>query len=101
MPMQDQTEHRDHDVESTAAWLQEIGLAGPAYLLLCGLRPLSFIGGQSLLFLEPLLPYGRWRAAAERIAGVLDDRRRVEALLASLEARLRGPRDAPSKENAR
>jgi hypothetical protein len=100
MRVQDQTARSDHDVESTAAWLHEVGLAGPAYLLLSGLRPLSFVGGQGLLFLEPLLPFSKWRTAAERIAGVLDDRSRVEALLASLEARLRGSRDAPNKENA-
>ncbi len=99
--MEDPAGQSDHDVESTAAWLHEVGLAGPAYLLLHGLRPLSFVGEQSLLFLQPLLPHGRWRAAVERIAGVLGDRRRVEELLTSLEARVRGPGGARRKENAR
>ncbi len=100
MSVQDQTAHDDAEVESLASWLQEAGLNGPAYLLLQGLRPLSFVGGQGLLFLQPLLPFERWRAASGRLAGVLEDRSRLEALLRTLEARLQSPSAARGKENA-
>jgi len=82
----------DQDIETTATWLEEVGLAGPAYLLLHGLRPLSFVGGQGLLFLQPMLPFGTWREAAERLAGLIEDRSRLNTLLETLEARLDGKR---------
>lgn len=78
------------DIETTATWLEEVGLAGPAYLLLHGLRPISFVGGQGLLFLQPMLPFGTWREAAERLAGLIEDRSRLDILLETLEARLHG-----------
>ena len=90
----------DGDVEVTAAWLDEVGLAGPAYLLLHGLRPLSFVGGQGLLFLQPMLPLGTWRAAAERLAGLIEDRSRLDILLETLEARLSDNKDKQRKEGA-
>lgn len=89
---------QDQDVETTAAWLDEVGLTGPAYLLLHGLRPLSFVGGQGLLFLQPMLPLGTWRAAAERLAGMFEDRSRLDVLLGALEARLSGSKDKRRKE---
>ncbi len=100
MSIQDRFAQTDRDVEDTATWLQEVGLAGPAYLVLYGMRPLSFVGGQSLLFLQPLLPVGKWRLAAGRFAELLGDRSRLDALLESLEARLRGKGNAHDKEKA-
>lgn len=82
----------DEDIAAAVAWLDEVGLAGPAYLLLHGLRPLSFVGGQGLLFLEPLLPFATWRAAAERLAGLIEDRSRLDSFLETLETRLAGKR---------
>ena len=93
-------EIRHDDIESTVTWLEDAGLAGPAYLLLHGLRPLSFVSGQGLLFLQPLLPFGKWRSSAERLAQFLEDRPRLDSLLTALEGRLGRPRGARDKENA-
>jgi hypothetical protein len=88
------------NIDSLADWLQEAGLVGPAYLLLSGLRPLSFVGGQGLLFLQPLLPRAQWRSRAETLAGILGDRPRLEMLLTALDVRLRGQRGWQGKEKA-
>jgi hypothetical protein len=88
------------DVESLADWLQEAGLTGPAYLLFAGLRPLAFVGGQGLLFVQPLLPRARWRSRAGTLADILGDRSRLEMLLTALDARLRGQDGRQGKENA-
>ena len=78
------------DIDSVTSWLQDAGLVGPAYLLFSGLRPLSFVGSQGLLFLQPLLPQARWRSRAGILAEILQDRTRLDMLLAALETRLRG-----------
>jgi len=100
MSVRDQVEREDREAEASAAWLDDAGLAGPAYLFLQGLRPLAYVGGQSLLFLQPLFPLGRWRERAGLLAGILGDRSRFEAFLSSLERRLRGRRRAQGKESS-
>lgn len=100
MPVQDRIAHRDAEVESLVAWLQEVGLAGPAFLLLHGLRPLAFVGGQGLLFVQPLLPLERWRSSVGRLAEILEDRSRLENLLVVLERQLQGSTGRPGKERA-
>ncbi|MGB9724429.1 MAG: hypothetical protein ACPL7G_11120 [Chloroflexia bacterium] len=89
MPLCAQSGTEGLDVEVMAARLEEIGWAGPAYLLLQSLRPLSFLGGQGLLFLQPFLPFARARSVVGRLAELLSDRSRLEALLAALETHLR------------
>lgn len=89
MPLRVWNEIGGLDVEAMAAWLDETGWAVPAYLLLQSLRPLSFVGGQGLLFLQPLLPFARARSAMGRLAELLSDRSRLEALLVALETRFR------------
>ena len=93
-------ESQDPEVEAAVTWLDEAGLAAPAYLLLHGLRPLSFVGGQGLLFVQPMLPFGKWRLAAERWAALLEDRCRLERLLQALEACLSSPRSNERQERA-
>jgi hypothetical protein len=88
------------DFESMANWLEDAGLAGPAYLLFQSLKPLSFVGGQGLLFLQPLLPHARWRSAAGHLAEILEDRSRLDNLLAALEVRMSRPDHGRDKENA-
>jgi hypothetical protein len=89
------------NIDALANWLQEAGLVGPAYLLFAGLRPLSFVGSQGLLLLQPLLPQARWRSRAGALAEVLQDRTQFDMLLAALDARLRGEQGgAQGKENA-
>lgn len=100
MPLHDRTVRTDPEAEATVTWLLRAGLAGPAYLLLQTVRPVSFIGGQGLLFLQPLLPFGTWRRAVGGFAGLLSDRSRLDALLLSLEARLRGQNNAQGGDNS-
>jgi len=99
MALQHWTGQGDSDVEAAVTWLQEVGLVGPAFLLLSGMRPVSFVGGQGLLFLQPLLPFGSWRSAAGRFANLLCDRSRLDSLLGLLEARLRSQEDTQGKED--
>ena len=100
MSVQGRTGYSDSEIESMADWLQDAGLAGPAYLLLQGLKPLSFVGGQGLLFLQPLLPHARWRATAGHLVEILEDRSRLDNLLAVLETRMSRPGHVRDKENA-
>ena len=72
------------------AWLEKTGLAGPAHILLQTLLPATFLLGQGVLFLQPLLPLQRWRWAAGRLSALLSDRAKVEAFLSALEAHLGG-----------
>jgi hypothetical protein len=96
----DRTVQQDVDAEATADWLLAAGLAGPAYLLFQGLRPVSFLVGQGLLFLYPLLPMDRWRRTAGRFSQLFSDRSQLDRVLFSLESRLRDHENTPNKENA-
>lgn len=49
---------------------------------------MTFLFGQGLLFLQPLLPRQRWRQAAGRWAEILADRARLEVFLTALETHL-------------
>lgn len=98
MTVQESTLQSDSEVEAAVTFLQQAGLAGPAYLLLRGFRPVASLGGHGLLFLQPMLPLERWRRGAERFAGLLTDGSRLDALLTSLEERLREPGNAEQEE---
>jgi hypothetical protein len=100
MTTQDWHEEGDSEAEAVLTWLEDVGLAGPAYLLLQGIRPATFFVGQGLLFVQPLLPVAGWRRGIGRFADLLSDRSRVEGFLTSLEARLRRRGGKQGKENA-
>jgi hypothetical protein len=70
-----------HDL---AAYLRRHGLATPALMLLQIARPLSFLGSQSLLLIQPILPVQRWQAGIGQTARALEDEAtwtRLEKLL--------------------
>ncbi|MBN1484457.1 MAG: hypothetical protein JXA37_07015 [Chloroflexia bacterium] len=92
-------DREDQETASAATWLQERGLAGPAFLFLQTLRPLSFILGQGLTFLHPMLPLKRWQQQTGRAAAIFCDRSRLEGLLAALETHLLNHLPAQDKEN--
>jgi hypothetical protein len=48
-------EHQEQMIERLVRWIEARGLRAPAILLLEANRPLALIGGQALLFLQPLL----------------------------------------------
>lgn len=79
----------DGEQAQLARWLDRRGLAGPAYLLLQGLRPLSFLGSQGLVFLQPLLPSEEWRRWTGVVARWLDEPEALEEFLGALEGVLR------------
>ncbi|MBV9786759.1 MAG: hypothetical protein JOZ51_01185 [Chloroflexi bacterium] len=67
-----------------AAYLRRHGLATPALMLLQIARPLSFLGSQSLLLIQPILPVHRWQAGIGQTARALEDEAawtRLEKLL--------------------
>ncbi|HEY0605358.1 MAG TPA: hypothetical protein VGD58_20725 [Herpetosiphonaceae bacterium] len=67
-----------------AAYLRRNGLATPALMLLQIARPLSFLGSQSLLMIQPILPVQRLQAGIGQTARALEDEAawtRLEKLL--------------------
>lgn len=65
-------EHQEQMIERLVAWIEARGLGAPALLLLEANKPLAAIGGQALLFVQPLLGLaGRalgWSSSSEQIA---------------------------------
>jgi len=81
-------------IDRLTAWIQERGLAAPAFLLLETSKPLLPIGAQMLLLLQPLLgalgPVLGWLGedeALREVAAWLEDPAAVERVLARLEER--------------
>jgi hypothetical protein len=75
-----------------AAFLKRHRLEAPAMIGLELLRPLSFVGSQLLLLLEPF--YAPWAGpTGRRAVRLLEDRRNITRLLALLERQdTRAPR---------
>lgn len=77
-------------IDRLADWIARRGLLTPAVFLLEANKPFSFLGGQVLWVLQPLLGpaigYGRMAAYAR----LLEDRTSVERLLERLESRRTG-----------
>lgn len=78
---------RDELIEDLAEKIARLGLTAPAILFLEAHKPLSFLGGQALLFSQPLLGFLLGDEAARDYALLLEDRENVERLLRSLEGR--------------
>lgn len=71
-------------LHAVAAYLRGKGLGTPALMLLQIARPLSFLGSQGLLLIQPLLPVQRWQAGIGQTARALEDEAawtRLEKLL--------------------
>jgi hypothetical protein len=52
---EDMNERQEQLIEHFVAWIKAKGLRSPAILLLEANKPLALIGGQALLFAQPLL----------------------------------------------
>jgi hypothetical protein len=61
-------------------------MAVPAVLLLESTKPLAFLGGQALHFLAPMVTAFVDLRELRALAGLLEDRDKVEALLRRIEA---------------
>jgi hypothetical protein len=70
-------------VENLADAVVARGLVTPAILVLELIKPISFLGSQFLLLLQPLL--GPWSQETERYARLLEDRESVGRLLRRLD----------------
>lgn len=77
-------------IDRLTEWIARQGLVTPAVFLLEANRPFSFLGGQALWMLQPILgpAVGYDRIAA--YARLLEDRASVERLLERLELHRRG-----------
>ncbi len=76
---------RDELIEALAAHIEGLGLATAAILMLEANKPLSFLGGQALLVLQPLLGVVVGDVTTEEYAALLEDRDNVERLILRLE----------------
>jgi hypothetical protein len=72
-------------LERFAASVVERGLEVPALLLLETVRPLSFLAGQGLFAVSPLLKTVVGAEDWEALAAALEDRRTVMALISHIE----------------
>ncbi len=62
-----------------------MGLAAPAIFFLESSKPLSFIGSQALVFLEPFVKSILNVASYDRFVALLEDRRNIEKLIVRIE----------------
>lgn len=62
-------------------------LAVPAIVVLESARPLTFVGNQALVFMEPLVRAFLAAPDYDLFVKLLEDRDRVEALIAAIEAK--------------
>jgi hypothetical protein len=85
-------ERHEQRIERLVEWIEARGLRSPAILLLEANKPLAAIGGQALLFLQPLLgwvgPALGWSAGQEHAAewaALLEEPDGVDRILERLE----------------
>lgn len=74
----------DSCVERLAEIIARWGLVTPAITFLEANKPLSFVGSQALLMLQPMLDFFVRRELTTDLAALLADRDRLELLIARL-----------------
>lgn len=72
-------------VERLVHLIHQWGLAAPAITFLEANKPLSFVGSQALLMLQPIADLFVARELTTDMAALLSDRNRLERLIANLE----------------
>lgn len=80
-------ERCDSVIESLAQRIEALGLTTPVIFLLEANKPLSFLGSQAVLILQPLLNIAFDQKASQEIANLLEDRQNIERLIRRLERR--------------
>lgn len=85
MDAPDSTARRDELIEGVAQRIESMGLATPAILMLEAHKPLSFLGSQALLILQPILTFALDPQTSSDYAALLEDRQNVELLIQRLE----------------
>lgn len=72
-------------VERLVHLIHQWGLVAPAITFLEANKPLSFVGSQALLMLQPIADLFVARELTTDMAALLSDRNRLERLIANLE----------------
>lgn len=85
-------------LDAVAGRVVRMQLAVPAVFFLESTKPLSFLGSQLLVFLQPFVQAFLSTQAYERFAHLMEDRENVEALIRRVEEL---DEDARAKEKAR
>jgi len=89
---------REELIDQLVQTISRHGLRVPAIWLLEVHRPLSFLGGQALLFSQPVLAVFWDDATVRDYALLLEERKNIDCLLERLE---RVPRVAPARDSER
>ncbi len=76
---------RDEMIEALASRIDALGLSTPAILMLEAHKPLSFLGSQALLLMQPLLSLVFDPTASQTYAALLEEGENVELLIRRLE----------------
>ena len=74
-------------LDAVAGRIVRMGMAVPAIFFLESTKPLSYIGSQALVFLEPFVKSFLNLASYDRFVALLEDRRSIERLLRKIEDR--------------
>jgi hypothetical protein len=72
-------------IDAVASRVVRMGLAVPAIFFLESTKPLSYVGSQVLVFLEPFVKGVLTVASYDRFVALLEDRSNLEALLRRIE----------------
>jgi hypothetical protein len=72
-------------IDAVAGRVVRMGLAVPAIFFLESTKPLSYVGSQVLVFLEPFVKSVLTVASYDRFVALLEDRRNIEKLLGRIE----------------
>ena len=75
----------DRLVERLSGLIAELGLVAPAIAFLEANKPLSFVGSQALLMLQPMTSFFMTRELTDDLVALLADRDRLEQFVARLE----------------
>ena len=72
-------------LDAVAGRVVRMGMAVPAIFFLESTKPLSYIGSQALVFLEPFVKSFLNLASYDRFVALLEDRQSIERLLRKIE----------------
>jgi hypothetical protein len=76
----------DELLDAVARRVVRMGLAVPAVFFLESTKPLSFVGSQALVFLEPFVQAFLTIRSYQQFTRMMEDRRNVEKLIQRVEA---------------
>jgi hypothetical protein len=88
-------------IDAVAARVVRMGLAVPAIFFLESTKPLSYVGSQVLVFLEPFVKSVLTVASYDRFVALLEDRSNIEKLLRRIEEMDEEAREREREEKKR